>query len=143
MDTAILKTEVDSLETSKWAGTRWATGPFRRIANFSPAMQGQIFNRHRMRLAPPIDALWPERADATRLRLESEKIRIDPSCEGLLRQIQTAAWNETANDLLPTEDDGDHALVKALLLLVANVREKQGGSEAGKRMAKLLRGRRA
>ena len=60
-----------------------------------------------------------------------------------MRQIQTAAWTENANDIVATEDDSDHALVKALLLLVANVREKQGGSEAGRRMARLLRGRRS
>ena len=69
MDTDRLKVDVDSLESSKWANTRWKSGPFRRIANFSPAMQGQIFNKHQMKLAPPIDAMWPERADATRLRL--------------------------------------------------------------------------
>lgn len=138
MDTSLLAAEVSRLESKCWNGVR----PYRRIGNFSAAMQGEVLKKHGLRVAPAIPLEWTEMANNVRLRINDGGLRIKLTCEGLLRQMGTASWNGTAKDFEPTADDANHSLVQALLLLCQNVRESTQSSTTGKQLARLIRGRR-
>lgn len=137
MDTSQLATAVSDGEKALWEGKE----PFRRVANFTPTLLGQVQKEHAIKFTPPVPVELVEAVNTARLRFEGNDIRINRDCEGLLRQVQNAVWTTNMKDFEYSDEDDDYALVKSLVQLVRNAKMGSGSTGATQGMRKLLSGR--
>lgn len=115
---------VRTKETFLWQDMRSRSGKepvYLRISDNDAILLNDLRQLHNLNFIPARKDGKEAAINELRIKLQQNKIMINPNCKNLIYQLKTAVWNKNRTAFDRTKDGGHFDLVDALIYLVRSV----------------------